>query len=224
MNVFHINSAVEFRAAFRNKIKMRMTHLPLNMGWVKQLSHLLWPRRRPVHHVAQTAVQSALKLLGDRLSPLQKPVAALQSYNCHTPTVISANTTPATCYCTLPRVLLSLYAVKRPQSLNPGTAAERMPSPWAKPYLLKTRLICSHGAFCFKKKKKKPVSASFFFFKIHQRQLKSTRINNQGRKCPVLVKSIQTNCGFEEYCYDGGGEILLFLTFFPHPFQKHLSL
>lgn len=51
MNVFHINSAVEFRAAFRNKIKMRMTHLPLNSSnfaittRVKQLSHPLWPRR-----------------------------------------------------------------------------------------------------------------------------------------------------------------------------------
>lgn len=151
MNVFHINSAVEFSAAFRNKIKMRMTYLLLKVSHFAitdegdgKIFFLVpfEPRRRPVRHVAQTAVQSAHKLLGDRLSPLQKPVAALQSYNCHTPTVISASTTPATCYCTRPRVLLSLYAVKRPQSLNPGTAAERMPSPRAKPYLLKTRLSC----------------------------------------------------------------------------------
>lgn len=36
-------------------------------------------------------------------------------------------------------------------------------------------------------KKKKKIAS---FFEIHQIQSKIARINNQGRKCPVLVKSI----------------------------------
>lgn len=102
------------------------------------------PRPSMLH---STAVQSAHKLLGDHLSPLQKPVAALQSHNCHTPTALSANTTPATCYCTLPCVLLSLYIVKHPYILKPGTAAGWMHSPWAKPKLSKTMVPCAYGAF-----------------------------------------------------------------------------
>lgn len=142
-----------------------MLYFALTDGWQTTFSSVFssGPADATTSMLHSTAVQSAHKLLGDHLPPLQKPVAAFQSLNCHTPTVLSANTTPAACYCTLPCVLLSLYAVKHPYILKPGTAAGWMHSPWAGPNPSKTMAPYAFGAFLNHTYKKTKHISSFLF-------------------------------------------------------------
>lgn len=133
-----------------------------------------------------TAVQSAHELLGDHLSPLQKPVAALQWRNCHSPA--SAFSKHSTGYvlphtsnvCCYHFTLSNIHTSQSPEQLQGGCILPGLKLTFQRPCLC---LRC----FSNKKKKKKTQHVSASDFEIYQLQSKVTRINNQGSKCPVWL-------------------------------------